>query len=598
MNHNEFIILTTLLSASDDARPQTQAQLSDLTNLSVGTVNRVYNELSNRGYIASFQVTETGVKALEPYRVQNAIIMAAGLSSRFAPLSYEKPKGLLTVRDEVLIERQIRQLLEAGISDITVVVGYKKEHFFYLEEKLGVHIVVNTEYAKRNNHSSLYVVRNRLKNTYICSSDDYFTENPFELYVYQSYYSSLFVEHTDNEWCITTDQKGFIKKATIGGDDAWIMLGHVYFDREFSEKFVRILEHAYPKPETRDLLWENVFLNHTNELKMTVRHYAPGIIYEFDSLEELREFDPYFLENVDSEIFDNIQKILHCQRSEISEVYPLKQGLTNLSCHFRVGEHEYVYRHPGVGTEELINRSAEAKATRIAADLGLDNTFLYEDESGWKISYFLPNCHTLDAHDAPMRARAFEMLRTLHTSGAQVDVDFDFYETSREYEKLMDPEYLKTIYGFEEMAERVTQLHDLVEQHASIDGVAHRVLCHNDFFELNILVDAEDNLSLIDWEYAGMADASQDFATFVVCSELSEEEAYAALSEYLTHAPSKEELRHFYATICFAGWCWYLWSLYKEVSGESVGAWLYIYYSYAKKYLHHALAGFDACESA
>ena len=47
--------------------------------------------------------------------------MAAGTSSRFAPLSYEKPKGLLKVKGEILIECQIRQLQEAGITDITIV---------------------------------------------------------------------------------------------------------------------------------------------------------------------------------------------------------------------------------------------------------------------------------------------------------------------------------------------------------------------------------------------------------------------------------------------------------------------------------------------
>ena len=58
------------------------------------------------------------------YNVDNAIIMAAGVSSRFAPLSYEKPKALITVNGEVLIERQIRQLREVGINEIVVVVGW------------------------------------------------------------------------------------------------------------------------------------------------------------------------------------------------------------------------------------------------------------------------------------------------------------------------------------------------------------------------------------------------------------------------------------------------------------------------------------------
>ena len=72
-------------------------------------------------------ITEKGISALAPYKVDNAIIMAAGMSSRFVPLSFEKPKGLLVVKDEVLIERQIRQLLEAGIRQIILVLGYKKE---------------------------------------------------------------------------------------------------------------------------------------------------------------------------------------------------------------------------------------------------------------------------------------------------------------------------------------------------------------------------------------------------------------------------------------------------------------------------------------
>ena len=70
-------------------------------------------------------------------KVDNAIIMAAGTASRFVPLSYEKPKALVEVRGEVLIERQIRQLREAGIKEIIVVTGYKAEQFEYLKDRAG-----------------------------------------------------------------------------------------------------------------------------------------------------------------------------------------------------------------------------------------------------------------------------------------------------------------------------------------------------------------------------------------------------------------------------------------------------------------------------
>ena len=112
--------------------------------------------------------------------VDNAVIMAAGTSSRFAPLSYEKPKALIEVKGEVLIERQIRQLKEAGVPEIYVVTGYKSEMFTYLQEKMGVHLIFNPDYLTRNNNASIYAVKDILKNTYICSADNYFSENPFE----------------------------------------------------------------------------------------------------------------------------------------------------------------------------------------------------------------------------------------------------------------------------------------------------------------------------------------------------------------------------------------------------------------------------------
>ena len=67
---------------------------------------------------------------------RNAIIMAAGTSSRFVPLSTERPKGLIEVKGDILIERQIKQLQEAGITDITIVVGYKAEMFAFFTTSL------------------------------------------------------------------------------------------------------------------------------------------------------------------------------------------------------------------------------------------------------------------------------------------------------------------------------------------------------------------------------------------------------------------------------------------------------------------------------
>lgn len=584
LSKNEFLVLREIA-----LRPFcSQRKIVQQTGLSLGTVNSTLKALAQLELVEDGICAEAGLAALEPYKVDNAVILAAGLSSRFAPISYEKPKGLLKVRGEVLIERQIEQLLAAGITDITIVVGYKKEYFFYLEDKFGVSIVVNPDYASRNNSSSIKRVEDRLGNTYICSSDDYFTENPFEPYVWKAYYAVEYAEGPTAEWCITTGAHDRITSVSIGGANAWYMIGHVYFDRTFSAAYVPLLDAVYDNPATVDKLWEHIYLDHIKELDMVARRYPAGTIFEFDSLDEVREFDPLFLENLDSEVFDNIVAVLGCTKSEIHDVYPLKQGLTNLSCHFATNEGEYVYRHPGIGTEAMIDRTSETAAQKIAHSLGIDDTFIYEDERGWKISRFIPQARNLDPRNDAEVARAMRVARMIHECGAEVDNTFDFYTESVHYENLLREHGPIDVPGYREMADMARR----VKEYADADG-APTCLTHNDFFYLNFLIDSDDHLYLIDWEYSGLADYASDFGTYVVCCECSEQEALQALEHYFDRKPTFEEVRHNFAYVALAGWCWYVWSLVKEAEGDFVGEWLYTYYNYAKKYLGKVLRWYD-----
>lgn len=279
----------------------------------------------------------------EGFLVDNAVIMAAGLSSRFAPLSYEYPKALVEVKGEVLIERQIRQLKEAGIHDITIVVGYKKELFAYLVDKCDVDIVENPEYSQRNNHSSLYYVKEKLGNTYICSADNYFSQNVFEKKVSQSYYSAVFEAGETDEWTLQTDENGLILDAKIGGTDSWVMLGHVFFSADFSKRFVAILEEIYDLPQTASLLWESIYLEYIKELPLYIRKYSADIIFEFDSLDELREFDKSYWKDSRSEILKNIAKELEVRESEIVGIEPDKNDGETVGFDFIVQGQAYAY---------------------------------------------------------------------------------------------------------------------------------------------------------------------------------------------------------------------------------------------------------------
>lgn len=259
------------------------------------------------------------------YMVDSAIILAAGTSSRFAPLSKEMPKALIEVKGEVLIERQIRQLREVGIEKIIIVVGYMKEHFEYLIDKYGVVIIENNDYLTRNNNASIYVAKNFIRNTYICSSDNYFVENPFEREVDDSYYAAVYAEGDTAEWCMTEDEEGYINSVTIGGSNAWYMLGHVFWNEKFSEKFLTILEEVYDNPETVDMLWEKIYIAHLNELKLKIRKYKDDVIFEFDTLDELRKFDYSYISNTRSLIIKKICEENNWQENFLTKIVSYKE---------------------------------------------------------------------------------------------------------------------------------------------------------------------------------------------------------------------------------------------------------------------------------
>ncbi|MDR1713433.1 MAG: phosphotransferase [Coriobacteriales bacterium] len=579
LKESEFLVLNDLRQAGETGAATTQRHIAERTGLSLGTVNSTVKLLQDRSYLHDGQISASGLRALQPYKVDNAIIMAAGLSSRFVPLSYEKPKGTLKVRGEVLIERIIRQLQEAGINDITVVVGYMKEQFLYLEDAFNVQIVINDAYLERNNNSSLMLVKEHFANTYILAADYYFERNIFSPYVYQAYYAAIFVEGPTDEWVLRTGSGDHIVKTFIGGSDEWIMYGEAYFDKAYSRRFAEILTEVYDRPETRPKLWEEIYADHIKELDMVIRRYPAGVLHEFDSLADVRAFDSGFLANIDSAILDNICAVLQCQREQITDIAPIPEGLSNFSFFFRVGEGGYVYRHPGAATQGILNRAVEAEVEGIAAELGLDATFIYQDaEKGWKISRFVEVTEPFDYHNQQHVQTALAMVCKLHNSGKSVESNFDLQEeTNKIKQRLLGTSQLD-FPDFQELDQRAARLY----AHVQAEGVP-LCLCHNDFYEPNILI-ANEDFYLIDWEYTGMSDYASDLGTFICCSDYTQEQATEVLETYFGRPLTQAELLHCLIYVSLAGYYWFIWALNKEAAGESVGEWLHLWYRYAKEY--------------
>lgn len=94
-----------------------------------------------------------------------ALILAAGLGTRLAPITNTRPKSLVSVNGKPILVKQIENLLENNIDDITIVSGYKAD---VLEKEIhdlfpNVKILESIDYATTNNMYSAFIGRDAVK---------------------------------------------------------------------------------------------------------------------------------------------------------------------------------------------------------------------------------------------------------------------------------------------------------------------------------------------------------------------------------------------------------------------------------------------------
>ena len=575
----------------------TQRELAAAMDLSLGTCNHLIRDALADGLISldpqtgEYSLLKKGVELLQKYRVNSAVILAAGFGSRFVPLTFETPKGLLEVFGERMIERQISQLHEAGIMDITIVVGYLKEKFEYLIDKFGVKLLYNPEYHNKNTLTTVYRARDcfKGKNTYLLSSDNWIRENMYHTYECGAWYSSVYMEGATSEWCLAASKKGLLTGVAVGGSDSWVMYGPVYFSREFSEEFFPVLEKYYETPGTEQMYWEQVLADLLNGTagehvpsmakypapKMYINRQPENQVYEFENLEELRVFDEKY--NAAMEL---VAEVLHIPESEVTDLKCLKTGMTNKSFLFKARERSYICRIPGPGTDLLINRAQEKAVYDAIKPLGISEHVIYmSGDTGYKISEFYEGARNGDPRSWQDVARCMELVHRLHNSGIQVDHSFDMRERIDFYESICKG-YEKNL--FEDYDHVRGHMNTLLKRLDRLDR--KKTLCHIDSVCDNFLFLPDGGIRLIDWEYAGMCDPMIDVSMAAIYSYYNEEEAEKLLAIYCSGNISAEDRFVYYSYIALGGFLWCLWAVYKSSIGDEFGEYTLIMYRYAKEY--------------
>ena len=290
LTFNQFEILTTI---EREKETLSQRAISKLTNLSLGTVNKIITELQEEKLINEENlITKKGLEKLEPYRVKRAIFLAAGFGSRLVPITLNTPKPLVLVNGKKMIETLLDAVVKAGIDEIIIVTGYLSEQFEVLLKKYpNIKFVENKKYNEANNISSAYLVRDKFENSYVLESDlCLYNQNLIRKYEYQSNFLGRYVEVTD-DWCLET-KNGIITKEKVGGYNCHQMYGISYYDEKDGKQMKEDIELVYNQPGGKEKYWEQVMLDVCKKnYKIAVRECQENDIIEIDTFNELKQID-------------------------------------------------------------------------------------------------------------------------------------------------------------------------------------------------------------------------------------------------------------------------------------------------------------------
>lgn len=556
-----------------------QRALSEQSGYSLGAVNKSIKSLIADGYLdEQMKPTEKAVCQFENNRPKNAIILAAGFGMRMVPINMETPKGLLEVKGETLIERIISQLHEVGVTNIYIVVGFMKEQYEYLIDKYGVNLLVNSDYSTKNNLYSVKRVLKHLSNSYVIPCDIWCAKNPFSRSELYSWY--MVTDKVDDDSTVRVNRKNeLVSVSNERGGNAMIGISYLA-DQEAATVRDNVLQLCSDSRHDGDF-WESALYNRDRMIVMA-KVMSNSDVVEINTYEQLRELDSNS-SKLQTDAISIICDALKVDAGEITDITVLKKGMTNRSFLFKCNDKKYIMRIPGEGTEQLINRTEEAEVyMQIAKEDICDNIIYINPQNGYKITEYMENARTCDAFNQEDLQKSMRVLRSFHEKELKVQHEFDIFKQIDFYESLWEgkPSVFK---DYMETKQRVFSLRNYIEMHNS-----KKVLTHIDAVPDNFLFvktsSGEEDIRLIDWEYAGMQDPHVDIAMFCIYAMYDREQVEQLIDYYFVEGCAREIRVKIYCYIAACGLLWSNWCEYKRNLGVEFDEYSLRQYRYAKDY--------------
>ena len=237
----------------------------------------------------------------------NALILAAGVSRRLYPHTYDKPKCLLEVNNKPIIHYQLDALKALNIKDIIIVVGYHREmlienvrHNF---PDMNFHFLINHHYFETNTAYSVLIAKNHINSDLILMNADVVYPISLLSDVFSSEYKNVLA--VDIKICGKEEVKvidgGSNKVVAIGKDlieDQCLgeFIGVAKLSKNFTSDFMDSLERLIKAGGKNDY-FEAAIQAIINNVELNFLNVSQYPCLEIDFIEDLKIAERLFKGN-------------------------------------------------------------------------------------------------------------------------------------------------------------------------------------------------------------------------------------------------------------------------------------------------------------
>ena len=259
-------------------------------------------------------------------------------------------------------------------------------------------------------------------------------------------------------------------------------------------------------------------------------------------------------------------------------------GRTNQVFRIDCNGDSYVLRVPGPGTEDYIDRGLEAGALGEAARVGVSPDLILADPvSGLMVSKFIAArtmSPALFRSQPGAPARAGQLLRKLHTSGASFKFQFEMAGVIDHYLKSLPGGQSQLPEGYQKALREAAGLRRLMAAKPMPTAP-----CHCDPLADNCLDDGQ-RMWLVDWEYAGMADPLWDVASLALEAGFDAGQEAELTAAYFGGEPAAGQRGRLAVYKVMSDLLWMLWGLNQHAAKNPADDFL----AYANRRLHRCRA--------